>query len=148
MLGLVSGLGGLFENIASNNLPKIVRPYLWLSWPLFILFLAIGIFLAILQAQNENETSKDIQDLKETETSPEKYFVHREETNNDIYSRLINRCSISDIKDVCFYMGIDYENYPEGKSNFVREFLLDIDRKGREKELMITLRSTKPWVFK
>jgi hypothetical protein len=62
--------------------------------------------------------------------------------------KLIDRCSEGDLRDVCFVMGIDDENYPKAKSDFVRELLQDLKRKDRLAELMDVLRREKPWVLK
>jgi hypothetical protein len=62
--------------------------------------------------------------------------------------KLIDRCSESDLRDVCFVMGIDSENYPKAKSDFARELLQDLKRKDRLAELMDVLRREKPWVLK
>ena len=62
--------------------------------------------------------------------------------------KLIDRCSEGDLRDVCFVMGIDDDNYPQAKSDFVRELLQDLKRKDRLAELMDTLRREKPWVLR
>jgi len=62
--------------------------------------------------------------------------------------KLIDRCSEGDLRDVCFVMGIDDENYPAAKSGFVRELLQDLKRKDRLAELVDVLRREKPWVLK
>ena len=62
--------------------------------------------------------------------------------------RLIDRCSEGDLRDVCFAMDIDDENYPKAKSDFVRELLQDLKRQDRLAELMDTLRREKPWVLR
>jgi hypothetical protein len=62
--------------------------------------------------------------------------------------KLIDRCNEGDLRDVCFVMGIDDENYPKAKSDFVRELLQDLKRKDRLAELMDVLRREKPWVLK
>jgi hypothetical protein len=62
--------------------------------------------------------------------------------------KLIDRCSEGDLRDVCFVMGIDGENYPKAKSDFVRELLQDLKRKDRLAELMDVLRREKPWVLR
>lgn len=62
--------------------------------------------------------------------------------------KLIDRCSEGDLRDVCFAMGIDDENYPKAKSDFVRELLQDLKRRDRLPELMDTLRREKPWVLR
>jgi hypothetical protein len=62
--------------------------------------------------------------------------------------KLIDRCGEGDLRNVCFVMGIDDENYPKAKSDFVRELLQDLKRKDRLAELMDVLRREKPWVLK
>jgi len=62
--------------------------------------------------------------------------------------KLIDRCSEGDLRDVCFVLGIDDENYPAAKSDFVRELLQDLKRRDRLAELMDVLRREKPWVLK
>ncbi len=62
--------------------------------------------------------------------------------------KLIDRCSEGDLRDVCFVMRIDDENYPKAKSDFVRELLQDLRRQDRLDELMDVLRREKPWVLK
>jgi len=62
--------------------------------------------------------------------------------------KLIDRCSEGDLRDVCFVMGIDDENYPKAKGDFVRELLQDLKRRDRLPELMDALRREKPWVLR
>lgn len=61
--------------------------------------------------------------------------------------KLIDHCSESDLRDVCFALDIDNENFPKAKSDFVRELLQDLKRKDRLAELVDVLRRDKPWVL-
>jgi hypothetical protein len=66
----------------------------------------------------------------------------------ELYRQLNDRCSISDVRDLCFAMSIDYDNYPNAKSDFIRELLLDMEHQGRLDELVQTIRLEKPWVLR
>jgi hypothetical protein len=66
----------------------------------------------------------------------------------ELYRQLSERCSTSDVRDLCFAMSIDYDNYPSAKADFVRELLLDLERQGRLGEFAQTVRSEKPWVLR
>jgi len=48
-IGLIAGLGGLLGNVASSQVPGAWNPYLWLAWPLFFIFILLGVGLAIWQ---------------------------------------------------------------------------------------------------
>jgi hypothetical protein len=66
----------------------------------------------------------------------------------DLYDKLINRCDLDDLKDICFFMGeVDSDSYPGEKENFIRELLRDLQKQGRLDELVETLRQRKDWVF-
>lgn len=67
---------------------------------------------------------------------------------NELRQKLIERCSLGDLKDLCFVMGIDDENYSSSKSEFVRELLADLKRQGRLDELVATVRREKEWVLR
>lgn len=68
---------------------------------------------------------------------------------NDLRKKLLERCSVSDLKDLCFVMpGIDAGDYVGGKSDFVRELLEDLDQKGRLEEFVAVVRKEKPWVLR
>ena len=65
----------------------------------------------------------------------------------DLRRRLIDKTSLSDLKDVCFAMRIDYDNYAGGKEDFIRDLLADLQKRGRIDEFKETLRAEKPWVL-
>jgi len=69
------------------------------------------------------------------------------ETINKLREKIIAKCSMNEIKGICFNMMIDSENYPNSKSGLVREFLLDIKRKNRLDELIKTIEQLTPWVL-
>jgi tetratricopeptide (TPR) repeat protein len=48
---IVSLLGGIATNVASSALPESWTPYLWLAWPIFIVFLVISIAVLIWQVR-------------------------------------------------------------------------------------------------
>lgn len=50
MLGILTLLTGLVTNVASNQIPDRVKPYLWWSWPLLIL---LAIAFLVLTLKNE-----------------------------------------------------------------------------------------------
>jgi hypothetical protein len=69
----------------------------------------------------------------------------------DLYelNRTLNdRCSTSDIKDLCLALGIDDENYAHAKADFIRELLRDLQRWGRVDEFVQAIRTEKPWVLR
>ena len=62
--------------------------------------------------------------------------------------QLIERCSLSDLKDLCLRLDMDHENYPASKDDFARELLLDLNRRGRVDEFVHLVRQAKPWVLR
>ena len=66
----------------------------------------------------------------------------------DLRKKLGARCSIGDLKDLCFVMDIDHDNYPSAKSDFIRELLLYLNRRGRLDEFTEVVRAEKPWVLR
>lgn len=66
----------------------------------------------------------------------------------ELWNKLVERCSVSDLRDLCFVMGVDYQNYPQPKSDFARELVADMDRKGNLDELVRTIRREKAWVLR
>ncbi len=62
--------------------------------------------------------------------------------------QLIERCSLSDLKELCFALDMAHENYPPALSDFARELLLDLNRRGRVDEFVQLVRQTKPWVLR
>jgi len=68
---------------------------------------------------------------------------------NDLRKKLLERCSVSDLKDLCFVLpGIDAGDYSGGKRDFVRELLEDLQQQGRLEEFMTIVRQEKPWVLR
>jgi hypothetical protein len=61
---------------------------------------------------------------------------------------LIDRCSLSDLKDLCFIMGIDSDNYTGGKTDFIRDLLKDLQKWGCVDEFIETVRREKDWVLR
>jgi hypothetical protein len=66
----------------------------------------------------------------------------------DLRQKLIDRCDSGDLRDLCFVMGIDYDNYPSAKNDFIRELLAHLQKWGRVDEFVETLRREKPWVLR
>ena len=62
--------------------------------------------------------------------------------------QLIERCSLSDLKELCFALDVDHENYPQTLNDFARELLLDLNRRGRVDEFVHLVRQAKPWVLR
>jgi hypothetical protein len=60
---------------------------------------------------------------------------------------LLERSKVSDLRDLCFAMGIDYENYPSAKDQFVRDLLYDLERRGQVERFVEIVREHKPWVL-
>jgi hypothetical protein len=67
---------------------------------------------------------------------------------NDLRKKLLDRCSVSDLRDLCFVLNIDDDNYPGAKDEFVRGLLKDLQRQGRLEEFMTIVRQEKPWVLR
>ena len=57
LLTLVTGLSGILSNILSSTLPESWRPYLWLAWPFFSIFMLVTIGLVVWQARIELESA-------------------------------------------------------------------------------------------
>ena len=85
---------------------------------------------------------------KTSKQSPETTASVRDARTGDLRHKLMERCSLGDLKDLCFVMGIDYDNYPGGKSDFIRDLLKDLGQQGRLDEFEPTLRQEKPWVLR
>ncbi len=66
----------------------------------------------------------------------------------DLRNKLIARCNLGDLKDICFAMGIDYDNYSSAKDDFIRDLLRDLQQQGLVDRFIATLRSEKPWVLR
>lgn len=123
---VITAAFGIITNLASNQIPKILEPYLIWVWPLFFILLVVIIILnVILEKTNMNLIT--LETLKE---------------------KMQSRCSLSDVKDLCYYMGIDYENYPDTKDQFIRELLKNLEQKGQIEDLISMIRSKKPWVLR
>src|SRR6266851_4383184 len=69
LLSIITGVGSILGNIASNVLPETWRPYLWLAWPLFVVFLLASIGLTIWQhhIQQQNISKAQSNQLPEQE---------------------------------------------------------------------------------
>jgi len=147
MLSILTGIGGILGNVATNNMPKLFDPYLWLSWPLFIIITTVAIALTIYERQQaSHDALREQTRVKEKGIPPINHMSA--DSLKELQPKLISRCSLSDLKDLCFVLGIDYEDYPVTKSDFVRELLLDLSRKNLESAFLTTLRDQKPWVLK
>jgi hypothetical protein len=66
----------------------------------------------------------------------------------DLRQKLIDRCSVGDLRDLCFLVGIDHGNYPSAKRDFVVEFLSDMSNRGRLGAVVEALRAEMPWVMR
>ena len=66
----------------------------------------------------------------------------------DLQKKLVDRCDLGDLKNLCFTMGIDYDNYPATKSEFILELLRDVKKWGRVDEFVTTLNKEAPWVLR
>jgi hypothetical protein len=62
--------------------------------------------------------------------------------------RLIDRCDLGDLRTLCFTLGIDHENYPTGKRDFVIGLLNDLRKWDRVDEFLEAVRADAPWVLK
>jgi hypothetical protein len=66
----------------------------------------------------------------------------------DLRDKLIDRCDLGDLRNLCFSMGLDYDNYPSAKQDFIIALLNDLRRKGRVDEFIRVLRADAPWVLR
>lgn len=66
----------------------------------------------------------------------------------DLRQKLIERTSLSDLRDLCFVMGIDDDNYPGAKNDFIRDLLADLQKWGRVDEFIQVVRQEKDWVLR
>jgi hypothetical protein len=66
----------------------------------------------------------------------------------DLRDRLIERCDLGDLRNLCFSMGIDYDNYPSAKRDFIVELLNDLRKWGRVEEFLRVLQADAPWVLR
>ncbi len=62
--------------------------------------------------------------------------------------QLVERCSLTDLKNLCFSMGIDHENYASGKRDFVVALLSDLRRWGLVDEFLQVVRADASWVLR
>lgn len=67
---------------------------------------------------------------------------------NDLRQKLIERLSMGDLRDLAFVLGLDDDNYPAVKNEFINEFLKTMRQQGRLDELVKTLQREKPWVLR
>ena len=74
LLGLVSGISGLLGNIASSVIPKPLIPYIWLSWPLFLVFTVVGIGLVIRQQKLNGSGYSTQQSIPESSNTEGQIF--------------------------------------------------------------------------
>jgi hypothetical protein len=65
----------------------------------------------------------------------------------DLRIILLERCSISDLSDLCYELQVDRENYPRNKQDFVRELLIDLEHKGKIDDMVAVLRDQMSWVL-
>ena len=177
-LGIITALFGVVGNIASSVLPISWKPYAWVSWLLLIPITLIYILLSIIdRKEQENSTDKtrdikniysdqnlglrvteplemDIQDdqfLSMEQFGPHIKEADKKSTNDkthDLFKALNERCSLSDLKDLCFFLGIDYDNYSYRKSDFIRELLLDLEKREMIEPFIDAINTQKPWVLK
>lgn len=68
-------------------------------------------------------------------------------SRRDLRTRLMEHCGLSDLSDLCYELGLDRENYPRNKRDFVRELLVDLERRGRINDLIAVLCEQMPWVL-
>jgi len=61
--------------------------------------------------------------------------------------RLLERCSVSDLSDLCYELDLDRENYSRNKQDLTRELLIDLERKGMLDDLIAVLREQMSWVL-
>ena len=61
--------------------------------------------------------------------------------------KLIARCDTGDLRDLCFVLGVDADNYPDTKDDFIRDLLLDLKKWDRVDEFVAALRREKSWVL-
>lgn len=168
LVGITSGLSGLAGNIASGALPESWSPYLWIAWPFFFVFTGLGIGLAVWQYSQEHQDPERLSDISGSHptlwsnSSPKTNVDKLRNTQNNnvshhgvimddtihLRNRLLERSSLSDLKDICLIMKIDYDNYPTGKQDFVRDLLSELVRQSRTEEFVTTLNTEKPWVLK
>jgi hypothetical protein len=66
----------------------------------------------------------------------------------DLRDKLVERCDLGDLRNLCFSMGIDYDNYPRAKRDFIIELLKDLRKWGRVDEFLRVLRADAPWVLR
>lgn len=51
LAGLIAGISGILGNVAAGVIPAVAEPYLWLAWPLFLVFTLLSIALAVWQSR-------------------------------------------------------------------------------------------------
>ena len=56
--GLLSLLGGILSNLASNQIPPVVKPYLQYAWPLLGIVAVVLLVLSVLLNRLQNDTEK------------------------------------------------------------------------------------------
>jgi hypothetical protein len=66
----------------------------------------------------------------------------------DLRQKLIARASLSDLKDLCFSLGINYENYPNTTRDFVRELVREMANQGELERLIAQVKKQMPWVLR
>jgi hypothetical protein len=66
----------------------------------------------------------------------------------DLRQKLTARASLSDLKDLCFSLGINYENYPNTTRDFVRELVREMANQGELDRLTAQVKKQMPWVLR
>ena len=102
--------------------------------------------LAALSAPSSAEAPPASQPRPEPHPAPQRRATAHTPIQS-LRQGLSERCSLSDLRDLCFVMGIDADNFPKAKGSFVRELLLYLQRRGRLAELEETVRAEKPWAL-
>src|SRR5260370_30392073 len=75
LLGLISALSAIAGNIASSILPEPWKPFLWLAWPLFAIFIFASIVLAIWQHHLQKKTTPSIELTQARKLQLESFYL-------------------------------------------------------------------------
>lgn len=64
--------------------------------------------------------------------------------HDNLRSLITSNFGLDELKSLAYDLSIDYEEFPNTKSAFVREFVIHVERQGRLDELVVALNATRP----
>ncbi|MCA9996777.1 MAG: ATP-binding protein [Anaerolineales bacterium] len=142
-------------SVLAETLTGIHQPEEWLAWAVAVGFAPpsladMGLITRILKG-NPSQIIEAIYSEFQQATSLTNPMTWSPIQRKQFRKAMIDAFSLPDLRDICFDMGIDYENLPNHtqKSELVRELIADCTRNGRFPDLLQLCQSERPhleWV--